>query len=123
MDNQTLGGIVMLSILGLGATGVASAVIGEHVSNKRGKKIAPVLDKQYGPKIKENLNALEDAVRKDDMPAARTRVQERAALLGEIKKISNSYVSASWTSQCFAADEVKKYIAAGSALEDYVNAR
>ena len=94
-----------------------------RVTNRRGKKISPVLDKQYGQKIKENLNALEDAVRKDNIPAARIRIQERDALLDEIRKLSNSYVSANWTNQCFAADEVKKYIAAGSALEDYVNAR
>ena len=123
MDNQTIGGIAMLSFRGLGVTGIASTAIIEHRSNRRGKKISPVLDKQYGPKIKENLNALEDAVRRDDIPAARIKVQERAELLDEIRKLSNSYVSASWTGACFAADEVKKYIAAGSALENYVNAR
>lgn len=123
MDNDTATWFGLVCLYGTAALAIASASIGECVSNRRGIKIAPVLDKQYGPKIKENLNALEDAVRKDNIPAARIRVQERAALLDEIRNVSNSYVSASWTGQCFAADEVKKFIAAGSALEDYVNAR
>lgn len=122
MDNQTIG-IVMMSVMGLAVVGIASASINEYVSNRRGRKIAPVLDKQYGHKIKENLNALEDAVRKDNIPSARMRVQERAALFDEIRTLSNSYVSASWTGQCFASDEVQKYIAAGDGLESYVNAR
>ena len=47
MDNQTIGGIAMLSFWGLGVTGIASTAIIEHRSNRRGKRYLLFWTKQW----------------------------------------------------------------------------
>lgn len=119
MDDSTLGN--MLGV-GLGATMFAAymgALIGANRTNRRGRRQAPILDREYGPKIKRNLVGLEIAVKSDDKKKAFEMLDERNTIINELNTLSPSYISESWTGFTFASDEVKKNVAAGAGLETY----
>ncbi|MFA5029024.1 MAG: hypothetical protein WC713_14235 [Candidatus Methylomirabilota bacterium] len=115
MENDTTTFIGLVCLYGTATLGIASAFIGQTVSIRRGRKIAPVLDKQYGPKINANLASLEAAVKADDREKAKVLLQERRAILDELKTIRNDYL-------LYASVDVKQSVTKGAGLEVYLKA-
>ncbi|MFA5888341.1 MAG: hypothetical protein WC852_06555 [Candidatus Nanoarchaeia archaeon] len=115
MDIDTLGNIIVWCYAG-GATAIIATVgIATYISDKNSKKIAPVLDKQYGPKISANLASLEEAVKAGDNEKAKGLLKERSAILDELKTIRENYLG-------YASQEVKQSVTKGASLEAYLKA-
>lgn len=125
MDNETYGfiGLGVGLLLGGEIAWIATMIAGD----RKAKKAAPILDREYGPRIKGNLAKLEAAVQAGDRQAAFNALKERDDLLGEIEQLSFRYLAYSERSiggpvvGC-ACDEVKNAMRKSYGLENYLRA-
>lgn len=122
MDNETIGNIIGLSATATLFAAFVGAVVSANRTNRRGRKSALILDREYGPKIKSNLDALEDAVKAGDRDRAFVMLGERNMLIKELMTVAPGYITTSWTGFTYASDEVKKDVAKGAGLESYLKA-
>lgn len=123
MDTETVWGLIMGAIAGAEITSIA----GIFIADRKAKKVAPIIDRDYGPKIKENLARLEAAVQAGDKNAALAAVNERSALFVKLNNLSSGYFRYSARAvgspyQGHASAEVKSDIAKGASLESYLKA-
>lgn len=114
MDNETLRGIVGYSSLGAMVGGAITLMLCETINKACAKRKAPILDRDYGPKIAGNFIRLESAVRAGDRQEALVAVAERRTMLRELDTISFYYRGK------YASEKVKDDIARGASLEAYL---
>ena len=115
----TLGEIIAYGAVCITAGVALSAIAGVLLSERRANKIAPVLDRQYGPKIKENLTRLEEAVWNRDKRTAQNLVTERMAILEELRTINTDYAWRFLDAYFgHASDTVRTDLTKGAELED-----
>lgn len=123
MSNDTTVGVISGLISGAYIASVIAAYIHEYVNDRHEKKSTPILDKQYGPKIKSNLTALEDAVKIGNKERAFALLQERSKLIDETYTINQCYLHRGRvTKGIYASSEVQTDIAKGASLEAYLKA-
>lgn len=98
---------------GVGLIAVSAFIAGTVMEVKEGRdrKMTPILNRQYGPQLKENAGLLEAAVEAKDRGLASKLVEERKGLLQEMSRIRPRYAS-------LVSTEVKAYLAQGAWLEE-----
>lgn len=107
---------VMAYSIFCGAVGSAvMTFINNAISDRRTKKIAPILERDYGPKIAENFNRLEAAVKAGNRQDALVAVADRRTLLKELDTICSDYISN------HASEKIRDTVAKGTGLEAYLN--